>query len=67
MREVDSELGLELWVSDQETVSGWEWCVVQWSTCGDKDWEVFGHETDFIGASATASMEFWRRQVELRK
>ena len=66
MRYVDSDLDLEMWVSDVETPGGFEWCVVQWGSAGVKDWEVGGLESTFSLADGKAYVAFYDRRDELK-
>ena len=66
MRYVDSDLSLEMWVSESTTFGGFEWCVVQWGAAGTKDWEVVGLESSFSEADRKAYVAFYDRREELK-
>ena len=65
MRYVDSDLSLEMWVSESETPGGFEWAVVVWGFDGVKDFEVDGQEETFSEASGLAYLKFVDKRAEL--
>lgn len=66
MRYVDSDLSLEMWVSEETTYGGFEWAVIQWGIMGDRDFEVGGLESTFAQADEKAYVAFYDRRDELK-